>query len=63
MSHYVNNVGHHHTIYSTEKYGLADTGSYGTYIRPDNPHENPHKQGHTILFSSPYGSRIPSYTA
>ena len=43
MSNYVNNIIHLDTVDSTMKYGLADTRASGTYIRPDNPHENAHK--------------------
>ena len=50
MSHYFNNVGHPHTIDITIKSGLIYTGSSDTYIRPDDPHENSHKKGHTFLF-------------
>ena len=50
MYHYVKNIVHPHTMYSTIKYGLADTGASSTYIRQENPHENTHKLGHTIFF-------------
>ena len=34
MYHYVNNIGHPHTIDITIKSGLADARASGTYIRP-----------------------------
>ena len=63
MSHYVKNIGHPHTIDSKIKSGLADKGESGTHIRPDDPHENTHKQGHTIFFLSACDNRITSNTA
>ena len=50
MSHCFKIFFYLHAIYSTIKYGLADTGAYGTYISSDHPHENTHKQGHTKKF-------------
>ena len=63
MSHYVNSIFHPHTIDSTIKSGLVDTGSSGTYTRPDNPHENAHKQGHKYFVSSSCRNNIPSNIA
>ena len=62
MSHYVNNIFHPHTIDSTIKSGLVDTGSSGTYTRPDNTHKNSHKQSHKVFVSSSCSNNIPSNT-
>ena len=63
MSHYINNIDNPHTIDIIIKSGLADTGSYDTYIRPDDPHENADKLGHSIFILSACGNKIPSNTA
>ena len=59
MSHYVNNIVHPHTIDSTIKYEIVNTGAYVTYIRLEDTHENAHKRGHTIFVSSACGNKLP----
>ena len=63
MSHYIDNIEHPRTRDSAIKSGLGDTGASVTYIRPDDPYENAHKRGQTILVSSECGNKMPSNTA
>ena len=63
MSHYINNIGHPHSIYITIKYGLAYTVASVTYISSDYPHKNTHKQGHTVFFSSACVNKLTSNTS
>ena len=51
------------TIDITIKYGLVNTGSFGTYIRPYDPHWNPHKRAYTKTHSSSCGNKLPSNTS
>ena len=63
MYHYVNNIDHPHKIYSTIKYGLADTGASVKYTRTDNLHENAHKQGNNVFVSSACDNKLTPKTA
>ena len=52
----MNTIGNPHTIDSITKYGLVDTGASGTYLGPDDPHENSHKHGNIVYVLSEWGN-------